>query len=156
MAYNNGNKKTYNRAPNNNQAPRPKKAKMTFPVVSTFGNFDRQGNFNEIDHNQVIAALEELCNNKVFDVLTTPVSISRALIMNDNNKKGSVVVGFVNDFNLDEDTVDVTIYATSVESVNKLMQSTTLILDPRINGYNGEFRSFTGFNLVPAEIDDAE
>lgn len=156
MSYNNGNKKTYNRAPNTNQAPRPKKVKMTFPVVSTFGNFDRQGNFNEIDHNQVIAALEELCNNNVFSVLTTPVSISRALIMNDNTKKGTAVVGFINDFNLDEDTVDITIYATSVDNINKLMETNTLVLDPRIIGYNGEFRSFSGFNLIPAEVDDAE
>lgn len=152
MAYNNnGARKTYNRANNNQQNNRPKKITIDFPVVLPFGTTDRNGNFTEIDQNTVIANLEELNNNQVFSILTTPVNVSRALIMNDNTKKGNVVVGFINSFDLENMSVAVTIYATSVENMNKLMENTPLGLDLRINGYNHEFRSFTGFTLIPVE-----
>lgn len=153
MAYNNnGARKTYNRVNNNQQQNnRPKKMTVDFPVVLPFGNTDRNGNFTEIDQNSVIAYLEDLNSNNVFSILTTPVNVSRALIMNDSTKKGNAVVGFINSFDLEHMTVAVTIYATSVENMTKLMNTTPLGLDIRINGYNHEFRSFTGFTLIPVE-----
>ena len=150
MAYtnNNGNKRYNN---NNNQAPRPKKMKMTFPFPTDFYVTDRQGNSTLIDRNAVYAAIEDLCANNVFSILTTNVTISHDLLLNDG-KRGVLTVGFINEFDLDNSTVDVTIYASSVENMKKLADQLQVV--PRINAWNGEFRSFTGFSFEM--IDTAE
>ena len=151
MAYtnNNGGNKRYNN--NRQQAPRPKKMQMNVPLVQAFYVTNRQGETTEIDRNAVLAALEDLNNNDVFSILTTNITMDRALILGDDSKRGTMTVGFINGFNIDIDdniTVDVTIYATSVENVNRLLNDgVKLHLVPRINAYNGEFRSFTGFML---------
>ena len=150
MAYtnNNGSNKRYN---NRQQAPRPKKMQMYVPLVQAFYVTNRQGETTEIDRNTVLAALDDLNNNDVFSILTTNITMDRAFILGDDSKRGTMTVGFINGFNIDVDdrvSVDITIYATSVENVDRLLNDgIKLQLVPRINAYNGEFRSFTGFML---------
>ena len=154
MNNSNGNRRynNNNRNGNNNQTPRPKKMKMTFPIPTDFYNYDRQGNATQIDRNAVYAAIEDLCNNNVFSTLTVNVTISRDILLNDG-KRGSLTVGFINGFDLDASTIDVTIYATSVENMKKIADD--LMVVPKINAWNGEFRSFTGFSFEPIH-DEAE
>ena len=148
--YNNNNNRGGNY--NNNQTPRPKKMKMTFPIPTDFYTYDRQGNATQVDRNAVYAAIEDLCNNNVFSTLTVNVTIPRDILLNDG-KRGSLTVGFINGFDLDASTVEVTIYATSVENMKAIADS--LMVIPKINAWNGEFRSFTGFSFETIK-DEAE
>lgn len=148
MAYtnNNGGNKRYNNnnRDNSNYTPRPKKMKMTFPFPTDFYVTDRQGNSTLIDRNAVYAAIEDLCTNNVFSILTVNVTINRDLLLNDG-RRGALTVGFINGFDLDNSTVDVTIYGTSVENMQKIAEKLQVV--PKLNTWNGEFRSFTGFSF---------
>ena len=165
MAYsNNGNKsynnnRTYNnnggyRRNDNQQPRRPKKETFTFKLISTFTVPDRQNGTVEVDNAIVMDKLAYLQDGGVFELLTQNISISNALLYGDSARKGNATVGYISNVDIAPDdacTMEVTIFGTSVENIKKLMETTDLVVSPRIIAYNGEFRCFNGFNLVAAE-----
>lgn len=158
MAYNNANhnsngtKKSFSRKDNNSgntteKVQRPKKKTFVFPITSSYTVKDRQGEITEIDPTSVEEKLIFLQENGVFDFLTTNINIANSLLYGDANKKGSSVVGFINNIDTDTGDVSVTIFGTSVDKITALNEEHPLIVNTRIIAYNGEFRSFNGFYL---------
>ena len=153
--YNNGgNRKPYN---NNNrgrdQAPRkPKKQTFTFSLTNVYTVPDRQYGTAEVDKNVVDSKLQYLQDQGIFSLLTTNVNISNQLLHGEEARKGNSTVGFIESVDIANGEVNVSVYGTSVEAMTKLTNNTTLIVEPRIIVYNGEFRCFNGFFLKEATI----
>lgn len=147
---NSGFKKKNNRF-NDKEAPKkPRKESFTFEIVPTFIAPIHQGETVEIDHDTVIERLGFLEDQGVFEILTQNVSIANSLLYDDPEKKGNSTIGFINEVNVDENKVDMTVFGTSVEKIKSLMEKCTLTFEPRIIHRNGEFRTFNGFSLVKA------
>ena len=150
--YNNGgNRKPYNN--NRDQAPRkPRKQTFTFSLTNVYTVPDRQYGTAEVDKNVVDSKLQYLQDQGIFSLLTTNVNISNQLLHGEESRKGNSTVGFIESVDIANGEVNVSIYGTSVEAMDKLTSKTTLILEPRIIAYNGEFRCFNGFFLKEANV----
>ena len=152
--YNNGgNRKPYNNNRDRDQAPRkPKKQTFTFSLTNVYTVPDRQYGTAEVDRNVVDSKLQYLQDQEIFSLLTTNVNISNQLLHGEEARKGNSTVGFIESVDIANGEVNVSVYGTSVEAMTKLTNNTTLIVEPRIIAYNGEFRCFNGFFLKEATI----
>lgn len=152
--YNNGgNRKPYNNNRDRDQAPRkPKKQTFTFSLTNVYTVPDRQYGTAEVDKNVVDSKLQYLQDQGIFSLLTTNVNISNQLLHGEEARKGNSTVGFIESVDIANGEVNVSVYGTSVEAMTKLTNNTTLIVEPRIIAYNGEFRCFNGFFLKEATI----
>ena len=152
--YNNGgNRKPYNNNRDRDQAPRkPKKQTFTFSLTNVYTVPDRQYGTAEVDKNVVDSKLQYLQDQGIFSLLTTNVNISNQLLHGEEARKGNSTVGFIESVVIANGEVNVSVYGTSVEAMTKLTNNTTLIVEPRIIAYNGEFRCFNGFFLKEATI----
>lgn len=152
--YNNGgNRKPYNNNHDRDQAPRkPKKQTFTFSLTNVYTVPDRQYGTAEVDKNVVDSKLQYLQDQGIFSLLTTNVNISNQLLHGEEARKGNSTVGFIESVDIANGEVNVSVYGTSVEAMTKLTNNTTLIVEPRIIAYNGEFRCFNGFFLKEATI----
>ena len=152
--YNNGgNRKPYNNNRDRDQAPRkPKKQTFTFSLTNVYTVPDRQYGTAEVDKNVVDSKLQYLQDQGIFSLLTTNVNISNQLLHGEEARKGNSTVGFIESVDIANGEVNVSVYGTSVEAMTKLTDNTTLIVEPRIIAYNGEFRCFNGFFLKEATI----
>ena len=158
MAYGGTNNRNFNnnggyRKFNNNrdQAPRkPKKQTFTFSLTNVYTVPDRQYGTAEVDKNVVDSKLQYLQDEGIFSMLTTNVNISNQLLHGEEARKGNSTVGFIESVDVIAREVNVTVYGTSVEAMTKLTENTTLMVEPRIIAYNGEFRCFNGFFLKEA------
>lgn len=158
MAYGGTNNRNFNnnggyRKFNNNrdQAPRkPKKQTFTFSLTNIYTVPDRQYGTAEVDKNVVESKLQYLQDEGIFSMLTTNVNISNQLLHGEEARKGNSTVGFIESVDVIAREVNVAVYGTSVEAMTKLTENTTLMVEPRIIAYNGEFRCFNGFFLKEA------
>lgn len=158
MAYGGTNNRNFNnnggyRKFNNNrdQAPRkPKKQTFTFSLTNIYTVPDRQYGTAEVDKNVVDSKLQYLQDEGIFSMLTTNVNISNQLLHGEEARKGNSTVGFIESVDVIAREVNVAVYGTSVEAMTKLTENTTLMVEPRIIAYNGEFRCFNGFFLKEA------
>ena len=152
--YNNGgNRKPYNNNRDRDQAPRkPKKQTFTFSLTNVYTVPDRQYGTAEVDKNVVDSKLQYLQDQGIFSLLTTNVNISNQLLHGEDARKGNSTVGFIESVDIANGEVNVSVYGTSVEAMTKLTNNTTLIVEPRIIAYNGEFRCFNGFFLKEANV----
>ena len=158
MAYGGTNNRNFNnnggyRKFNNNrdQAPRkPKKQTFTFSLTNIYTVPDRQYGTAEVDKNIVDSKLQYLQDEGIFSMLTTNVNISNQLLHGEEARKGNSTVGFIESVDVIAREVNVAVYGTSVEAMTKLTENTTLMIEPRIIAYNGEFRCFNGFFLKEA------
>lgn len=158
MAYGGTNNRNFNnnggyRKFNNNrdQAPRkPKKQTFTFSLTNIYTVPDRQYGTAEVDKNIVDSKLQYLQDEGIFSMLTTNVNISNQLLHGEEARKGNSTVGFIESVDVIAREVNVAVYGTSVEAMTKLTENTTLMVEPRIIAYNGEFRCFNGFFLKEA------
>lgn len=152
--YNNGgNRKPYSNNRDRDQAPRkPKKQTFTFSLTNVYTVPDRQYGTAEVDKNVVDSKLQYLQDQGIFSLLTTNVNISNQLLHGEEARKGNSTVGFIESVDIANGEVNVSVYGTSVEAMTKLTNNTTLIVEPRIIAYNGEFRCFNGFFLKEATI----
>ena len=152
--YNNGgNRKPYNNNRDRDQAPRkPKKQTFTFSLTNVYTVPDRQYGTAEVDKNVVDSKLQYLQDQGIFSLLTTTVNISNQLLHGEEARKGNSTVGFIESVDIANGEVNVSVYGTSVEAMTKLTNNTTLIVEPRIIAYNGEFRCFNGFFLKEANV----
>lgn len=153
MSYNNngGNNRSNKNSKYGNNNNRPRNKVMTFELVSTFYS----KNNTEMDREAVMDVLESLDDDGIFTVLSTPVQIARGLLFNDNEKKGNMNVGYITSVNREKNTVDVTIYSTSVAKIEDLC----LAYKPRfvpnmISAKDGSFVTFVSFDLVLDNVDN--
>ena len=100
----------------------------------------------------VDSKLQYLQDQGIFSLLTTNVNISNQLLHGEEARKGNSTVGFIESVDIANGEVNVSVYGTSVEAMTKLTNNITLIVEPRIIAYNGEFRCFNGFFLKEATI----
>ena len=150
---NGGNRKPYNNNRDRDQASRkPKKQTFTFSLTNVYTVPDRQYGTAEVDKNVVDSKLQYLQDQGIFSLLTTNVNISNQLLHGEEARKGNSTVGFIESVDIANGEVNVSVYGTSVEAMTKLTNNTTLIVEPRIIAYNGEFRCFNGFFLKEATI----
>lgn len=154
--YQNNNRNYNNRGnykkDSNNQPQRPKKANMLFPIVDKFKVVNtRDDSVTVVDKDVVFDKLRNLQDNGVFGILTENVQVPKELILGPG-KKGFGVCGFINKFDFENNTVELTIYANAVEKVKEFTSARKYALEPKIILFNGEFKSFNGFYLT--EIND--
>ena len=148
MAYQqNGNKKfnnnrgTYTKNNGNHQRnDRPKNKLMKFAI--NVSGTDSNGRI--YDANGALANLETLKDNGTFNMLSVPVSISRALLENDDTLRGSISVGFIRDIDIIDLTAEVSIFGKNVETI----ESMSLKFVPRMLIKNEKVITFLGFDLV--------
>lgn len=148
MAYQqNGNKKfnnnrgTYTKNNGNHQHnDRPKNKLMKFAI--NVSGTDSNGRI--YDANGALANLETLKDNGTFNMLSVPVSISRALLENDDTRRGSISVGFIRDIDIIDLTAEVSIFGKNVETI----ESMSLKFVPRMLIKNEKVITFLGFDLV--------
>ena len=141
---NNGNKKfnNNNRGGYKPQNDRPRNKIISFPLVMS----GTTSNDRTYDVNDALASLETLKDNNTFSMLSVPVHISRALLENNPERRGTTSVGFIRTVNISDLTVDVTIYGNQVETIEGL----SLNLVPRMLVKDERVMTFLGFDLVEA------
>ena len=128
----------------NNKPARPRNETMAFKFADVFTS--TQG--VDMDRAEIIDVLNNLNNDGVFSVLSTPVQISRSLLLNDPERRGNMNVGFIQNVNVDDGTLSVTIYATSIEKMKELMNTKDVRVAPRILAKNDEFLTFLSFDFI--------
>ena len=140
---NNNNKKyNNNRGGYKPQNDRPRNKVISFPLVMS----GTTPNDRTYDVNDALASLETLKDNNTFSMLSVPVHISRALLENNPERRGTTSVGFIRTVNISDLTVDVTIYGNQVETIEGL----SLNLVPRMLVKDERVMTFLGFDLVEA------
>ena len=146
--YNNNRKGGYNR----DQAPRkPRKETFKFKLIDAFTVNDRQHGTVEIDKDEVLSKLQFLQDQGIFTIMTTNVNISNEILREDG-KRGNSTVGFIEGIDTAAGIASVSIYGTSVERMKQLTAGTNFLLEPKVLAYNGEFKCFNGFNLIPETL----
>lgn len=140
---NNNNKKyNNNRGGYKPQNDRPRNKVISFPLVMS----GTTPNDRTYDVNDALASLETLKDNNTFSMLSVPVHISRALLENNPERRGTTNVGFIKTVNISDLTVDVTIYGNQVETIEGL----SLNLVPRMLVKDERVVTFLSFDLVEA------
>ena len=134
---------------NNRGNDRPRNEKMTFPIATTY--YTKAGqSWNEMDTQTVDDVITSLKANDVFKLLNVPVQITRAALLDDSEKRGFSVIGYITDFDMNERSVEINVYSTYVGDVKRI--SNTLYLNPRIiSDRDGNFVSFSNFDLMVAD-----
>ena len=123
---------------------RPKNETFTFPLTVTGTN----ANGRTYDVNAALANLETLKDNNTFTMLSVPVHISRALLENDETRRGTTNIGFIKDLSIIDLTTDVTIHGKFVETIKGM----NLEFVPRVLiTKDGNIATFLGFDLLAAE-----
>jgi hypothetical protein len=134
---NNNNRGTYNKT----QSDRPRNKTITFSMKVSGVN----ANGREYDVNDALATLENLDNNGIFSMLSVPVHISRALLENNEERRGTSNVGFLKSISINDLTADVSVYGNNVEAIEGIRG---LIFAPRVLVKDGKVATFLGFDLV--------
>ena len=142
------NNNNYHRDNNNQQ--RPRKENMTFSLCDSFKIIQKDNSVIEIPAEVVIDNLKKLQNDGTFEILTENVQVDKSLILGPG-KKGFGVIGFINKFDFDAMTVELTIYANTVEKVKEFTRGKKYVLEPKIIHYQGQFKCFNGWFLVESE-----
>ena len=136
-----------NRGFKNDRPARPRNVPMTFSLVDEF--VSTAG--NTVNTQTIMDILDDLNRKDIFTTISIPTQISRALLTGDNDKRGNMNVGYIHSFDIANKTVDVVVYATSVEGVQKMADANALVYKPRILSKGDEFVTFLSFDLVAAD-----
>lgn len=131
----------------NNQQQRPRKENMTFSLTDSFKIVQRDESVVEIPKEVVVENLKKLQDQGVFELLTENVQVDKSLILGPG-KKGFGVIGFINKFDFDAMTVELTIYANTVEKVKEFTKDKHYVFEPKLIHYQGQFKCFNGWFLV--------
>ena len=93
------------------------------------------------------ASLIEILANVQFDKISIPVYAYKDLILGDD-KKGTMIVGFVNSFDPQEELFNITIFGNYVEKVSKFEDA---IIFARLVSDNetGEVKTILGLDVCP-------
>lgn len=126
-----------------NRAFRPRNEPMTFDIANKFVSTAGV----ELDSDAVKTVLQGLANDGVFSVISVPVQISRALLTGDAEKRGNMNVGYISAVDTATDTMEVVIYASSVQAISDLLKTTKIVVNPRILAHDGEFTTFLSFDF---------
>ena len=134
---------------NNRGNDRPRNEKMTFPIATTY--YTKAGqSWNKMDTQTVDDVITSLKANDVFKLLNVPVQITRAVLLDDSEKRGFSVIGYITDLDMNERSVEINVYSTYVGDVKRI--ANTLYLNPRIiSDRDGNFVSFSNFDLMVAD-----
>lgn len=128
------------------QNDRPKNKTITFDLPTTY----TANRGKEIDTEQVVSAFNFLSSNEVFGMLSTSVQISKATMFGDETKKGFMNIGFINDVNMEDNIMSVTVYGSYADKIEDLVNAYRLQVVPRIIcDRDGDFVAFTNFDLIP-------
>lgn len=120
---------------------RPRNVIMSFSLVLTgFTN-----NNTEYDPDTVIDKMLYFQDNGIYGMLSVPVQTTRANLDANDPKKGNITVGFIKEFHDDTQTVDVSIYGSSADAIQKIADD--LVVVPRLIVKNKEAVTFLGFDL---------
>ena len=138
--------KRYNNSRGND---RPRNEKMTFPIATTY--YTKAGqSWNEMDTQTVDDVITSLKANDGFKLLSVPVQSTRAALLDDSERRGFSVSGYITDFDMNERSVEINVYSTYVGDVKRI--ANTLYLNPRIiSDRDGNFVSFSNFDLMVAD-----
>ena len=95
------------------------------------------------------ATLIEILANVQFDKISIPVYAYKDQILGED-KKGTMIVGFVNSFEPEEELFNITIYGNYVEKISKFVDA---IIFARLVSDNetGEVKTILGLDICPLE-----
>lgn len=119
---------------------RPRNKTFTFPLTVS----GVTGNDRTYDVNEALSTLETLNDNDIFTTLSVPVHISRALLENDETRRGTMNIGFIKAISVAELTADVTIFGKNVATIEDM----DLNFVPRVLVKDEKVVTFLGFDLV--------
>lgn len=134
---------------NNNQQPqKPRNQTMIIPIASSaFAKF--RGDPVDVNMDDVIDCLKYLEEVKAFEKLTQNISMDRSLI--DPEKKGTIAIGFINSYDVESNSMSVTVYGGAVNYVERLGEDSGIVIMPVvILDRDSNFKSFNMFSLVKA------
>lgn len=139
---NNGNKGGKKPAMRPAANDRPRNVVMSFSLVLTGSTT----NGTEYEPDSVIDKMLFFQDQGIYGMLSVPVQTTRANLDPNDPKKGNITVGFIKEFHDDTQTVDVSIYGSSADAIQKIADD--LVVVPRLIVKNKEAVTFLGFDLT--------